>query len=146
MQIGALSAIQFTPYVYNANRISRASMNKISAIPEDVTKQKVDYTGLLSEDARNTNPLKRGTSANFADILSSQMSMSRYHQANLMAQESPASDETKETEPQSGVVVDSVEKNAFTNMNNDAQTQTGPGMNYRMNQAIQAYNMSMGIA
>lgn len=142
MQIGALGAMNYTPYVYNANTLSRASMNKISAIPEDGTKQKVDYSGLVSEQAKNTNPLKRGESANFADIISSQMSMSRYHQANLMAEESDASKIAKETEPQSGVVVDAF-KNESQNMQGE---QMGAGSNYRMNQALQAYNLSMGIA
>ena len=76
-----ISPIGFQPYVYNTNAISRASMDKISAIPEDALASQVD----LGEEQENENPLKPGQSAHFADILVSQMSMSRMNEIRVMS-------------------------------------------------------------
>ncbi len=85
MQIGSIGSVMSMPYVYNTNSVNRASMNPISAIPEDGTKGRVDYKGLVSEDGlESMNPLKRGESRNFADIISSQMALSNQHKAALM--------------------------------------------------------------
>ena len=62
MRIGGVG---MSPYIYNSNMVSSLSMNKISAIPDDVTQQKIDYTDLLSEDLENSNPLSRGQSRDF---------------------------------------------------------------------------------
>lgn len=92
-----ISAVGFTPYIYNTNTISALSMNRIAAIPGDVTEQKIDYTGLTSDESENINPLGIGQSANFMDILSSQMSMSRYHQARIMKDMRPMEEEPFDT-------------------------------------------------
>ncbi len=92
-----ISAVGFSPYIYNTNMISALSMNRIAAIPGDVTEQKIDYTGLTSDESENINPLGIGQSANFMDILSSQMSMSRYHQARIMKDMRPMEEESFDT-------------------------------------------------
>lgn len=143
MQIGAIGAMSFQPYIYNTNSLSRASMNKIEALPEDGARKRIDYTGLVSDEGKNTNPLERGKSANFADIISSQMAMSSYHQANLMPTENASGN--KSTEPQAGVVVDAVKSEEQQSYLGQTGNDDSRSM-YRMNQAISAYNMSMGIA
>lgn len=83
MGIGAIGSAGFNPYIYNTNRVSSASMNRVKRVEEDVTQPSTDYSA-LTDDSLNTNPLKRGESANFADILESQMAMSRMNAARVM--------------------------------------------------------------
>jgi len=70
-----ISGVGFAPYLYNANNISVNSMNRIAPISDDVSRSKVDYSGLISGDSEVQNPLRRGESSNFADILASQMAL-----------------------------------------------------------------------
>ncbi len=58
---GTMSAVQFRPYVYNANTVSAASMNRLSRISDDVLDKKIDYTE-LTDERLNENPLKKGQS------------------------------------------------------------------------------------
>lgn len=83
MGIGAIGSMM-TPYIYNTNSISASSMNRVSAIGDDVTKASTDYSSLTAEETQNINPLKKGESSNFVDILESQMAMSRQNAARLM--------------------------------------------------------------
>lgn len=78
-----IGAISFQPYIYNTNSISSASMNRVKPIEDDVTKASTDYSA-LTDNSQNINPLKRGESANFVDILESQMAMSRQNAARLL--------------------------------------------------------------
>ena len=72
-----ISAVGMVPYYYNTNNVNSNSLNKIAAIDNDTNKNRVDYTGLVNEESNETiNPLARGESKNFADILASQMAMS----------------------------------------------------------------------
>ena len=78
MQIGAIG---FQPYIYNTNAVSSASLNKISAIPNDATAAKTDFSGLVSGET--TNPLKRGESSNFMDILAQQLAQRQSTQSRI---------------------------------------------------------------
>jgi len=78
-----VGAIGFQPYVYNTNSVSRASLNSIKGISEDVLNSKVDYTG-LSTSNDTTNPLKMGSSSNFMEILSSQMELGKSNASRIM--------------------------------------------------------------
>lgn len=79
-----INAIGFQPYIYNTNAISPASMNRVKPIGDDVTKAAAtDYSALYSDDL-NENPLKRGETKNFADILESQLALSRQNAARVM--------------------------------------------------------------
>lgn len=80
MQIGAVA---YQPYIYNTNSISRASMNKIAPIGDDLTTAKTDYSGLL-DDSKNINPLKKGQTADFASLFDMQMQMSIMNQSRIM--------------------------------------------------------------
>lgn len=82
MQIGAIGAAAYNPYIYNTNTVSSASMNKISGIGSDLTSSKTDFGALTSQE--NINPLRRGESLDFAGIIDMQMQMSRMNADRLM--------------------------------------------------------------
>ncbi|MBD5517297.1 MAG: hypothetical protein HDR07_01955 [Lachnospiraceae bacterium] len=115
MTIGAIS---FQPYVYNVNAISPASMNRLSRISDDVLDKKIDYSGLT--EAENENPLKKGQTLNFQDMLAMQMQQGRNSASRIMK---PAQEE-----------ITAYEGNGSAG--NDIS-------NYRMQQAINAYEMFM---
>lgn len=107
MQIGA---VEFQPYVYNANQVSSASLNKISAISDDVVSQKLDYSDLAGE---TTNPLHKGESSNFMDIIAMQMQISSNKAAHIMK-----SDETAiaaESMPTDSVAVEEMDAGSMAN-------------------------------
>lgn len=167
-----ISAVGYQPYIYNTNMVSAVSMNKIAAIPEDVTNQRIDYSGLVEDE--NVNPLGRGQSANFMDILASQMSRGK-NNASLIMKNSPfetvddqhekkVAGVTEEMQEDGAVEMASdlmaniqnagtapmdVFQNHVESMNagvNSAASANGGANLYQMNQAIAAYSMSMGIA
>lgn len=79
MRIGAVG---YSPYVYRVNSVSSSSLSRISPIGEDLLASKTDFSGLskVHQDENVTiNPLKRGETANFADVLAMQMQMGRLH-------------------------------------------------------------------
>lgn len=78
-----IGGIGFQPYIYSTNRISPASMNRVKPVEDDVTESSTDYSS-LTDMSKNINPLHKGESANFVDILESQMAMSRANQARVM--------------------------------------------------------------
>ena len=82
MRIGATT---YPTFIYNTNYISARSMGRVNAIPNDVLKSKIGYTS----SSENTNPLRPGTSKDFAGIVASQMAMGRMHAARIM-KEQPA--------------------------------------------------------
>lgn len=78
-----IGAIGYQPYIYNTNQISPASMNRVKPVEDDVTKPSTDYSA-LTDMSKNINPLQKGESADFADILESQMAMSARNAARVM--------------------------------------------------------------
>ena len=78
-----INAIGFQPYIYNTNSVSTSSLNRVKPVDDDVTKPSTDYSA-LTDMSLNVNPLKKGESANFVDILDSQMAMSRQNAARLL--------------------------------------------------------------
>lgn len=83
MQIGAVG---FSPYIYNANMLSVNSLSKVAPIGQDLVSAKTDFSG-LTEDEININPLKKGQTSNFVDILEMQMQTGRLHAAQIMQPE-----------------------------------------------------------
>lgn len=73
MEIGAIS---FQPYIYNTNSLSKASLGKVSPISDDLLSQKTDFSGLASSE-ENINPLKKGETLHFDDLLEMQMQSGR---------------------------------------------------------------------
>ncbi len=95
MRIGAVGA---SPYIYNTNAVSSASLGKIKGIGNDLTASKSDFSGLSSSVGANENPLKMGETKNFVDIVGMQMQMGRMNASRLFGSEAAAPvTETEET-------------------------------------------------
>lgn len=86
MQIGA---IDFQPFIYNMNQIDAASLNRVRPVPDDINAERTDYSGLLRND-ENTNQLRIGETANFADIIGQQMSLAQQNASRVMVEEDDA--------------------------------------------------------
>ncbi|MBO4900086.1 MAG: hypothetical protein J5509_07325 [Lachnospiraceae bacterium] len=83
--VGAIGSVAYDPYIYNTRQISSASLDAVDRISDDATKGGVDFSGVnKAEEQVNVNPLKKGETANFADVLLSQMTMSQLHQSQLL--------------------------------------------------------------
>lgn len=80
MRIGDVG---FNPFVYNTNYINAQSMNRIAPIDNDVVTSGTDYTSLV-DDLLNENPLQKGETANFADVLAMQFSMAKMNASRLI--------------------------------------------------------------
>lgn len=155
MTVGAIS---FQPYVYNVNAISPASMNKLSRISDNVLDKKTDF----SELAENENPLKKGQTLNFQDMLEMQMQRERSNAARVMKPAEATQEEngaTLETVKTENAAVKFGRENATAAVQPEKETaenaqsvQTavfdGSGAensvsSFRMQQAISAYEMFM---
>lgn len=153
MTIGAIS---FQPYVYNVNAVSPASMNRLSRISDDVLDKKTDYSGL--SQAENENPLRRGQTLDFKGMLEMQMQRGRSNAARIMKPETKAEEPQETAQTQDAAVkferAESAES-AQTQMTTAAENMQTADMNmgngsagsdisnFRMQQAISAYEMFM---
>ncbi|MBE5881597.1 MAG: hypothetical protein E7289_04775 [Lachnospiraceae bacterium] len=77
MGIGAISGFQ--PYVYNTNSVSGSSLNRISAVDNDVTSSHIKPAKTSDYSGETINPLERGETADFAGVLAMQMQMGMNH-------------------------------------------------------------------
>ncbi len=118
-------------------------MNRLSRITDDVLDKKTDYSGLTK--AENENPLKPGQTMDFKGILEMQMQRGRSNASRIMrsaeetkpAEEAMPVEETKPAEEASPV---EELQAADGGMGSGA---TGDITNFRMQQAINAYEMFM---
>ncbi len=154
MTIGAIS---FQPYVYNVNAISPASMNRLSKISDDVLDKKTDYSGLT--EAENENPLKRGQTLDFRGMLEMQMQRGRSNAARIMktgAEEEAGGMQAEQTQDAAvkfeRAAADKPAQDQMTAVTENAQVADGnmesgnsgsDVTNFRMQQAISAYEMFM---
>lgn len=77
----------YPTYIYNTNYVSKKSLGKVDAIPDDALQgSKIGYAG----PSENTNPLRPGTSRDFAGILASQMAMGRMNATRLFRNQASA--------------------------------------------------------
>lgn len=83
--IGGISAPIYNPYIYNTRNVSSASLDSVKRISDDATQGGVDFSKVNEDKPENINPLKKGETVGFADILMSQMSMSSVKQTQLFA-------------------------------------------------------------
>ena len=120
MQIGAIGGMSFMPYIYNTNAMSRASMNKVAAIDDDVTSSKTDFSALTQE---TTNPLKRGESLEFASILGMQMQMGRMNASRLFKEP----EQTEETTQAAGISSEETVSAMMDKIAEKAQESAGTG-------------------
>lgn len=102
MQIGAISGAGYMPYIYNTNTVNKASLNKVSAISDDLLASKTDFSALTNGET--TNPIKRGQSLDFAGIIDMQMQMSRMNASRVMKEPEKAEEVTQAA----GVADDSI--------------------------------------
>lgn len=157
MTIGAIS---FQPYVYNVNAVSAVSMNKLSRISDNVLDKKTEYKGITE----NENPLKKGQTLDFQGLLEMQMQRGRSNAARIMKPMQAEPQETEQTEAatakfdRSGFM-DTVQAQDGQNVEGKQAQETAenvqPAMtametdengdisNFRMRQAISAYEMFM---
>ncbi len=92
-----LGAISFRPYLFNTNTLNRGSLSRISSIGEDLTAGKTDFSA-LSEESENINPLRKGQTVGFADVLAMQMQTGRLSASRLLrpSQEADAAGEPRQ--------------------------------------------------
>lgn len=161
MQVGTIS---FRPYIYNANMLSGSSLSKVSSIGEDLLTGRTDFSALTDEE--NVNPLKKGESSNFVDILEMQMQMGRMNAARIMkpeeeealqaaddaiAQESLESADMEETEEavdvsknENAVSLDGILEDFQPVSSIDEMQSTQPDRNlFIMRRAAEAYEANM---
>ena len=153
MTIGAIS---FQPYVYTVNSISAASMNRLSKISDDVLDKKIDYSELA--EAKNENPLKKGQTLDFQGMLEMQMNRGRNNASRIMK----SVKETAQAEEMTAQEGNTVQAAMTRQADNMARTEAVPAenlqtaamamgsgdtgidiSNFRMQQAISAYEMFM---
>ena len=103
MRIGAVGA---SPYIYNTNAVSSASLGKIKGIGNDLTASKSDFSGLSESVGANENPLRMGETKNFVDIVGMQMQMGRMNASRVM-----------DVDP----FADQAVRNVYENMNDGAR-------------------------
>lgn len=83
MRIGAVSFQMYQPYIYNTNTVNSNSLSKVKPISDDLLSSGTDFSGMTEED-QNLNPLKRGETVNFADVIAMQMQMGRMNADKIM--------------------------------------------------------------
>lgn len=149
MTIGALGAYGFQPYVYNTNAVSSASMNKLSKISDDVLDKKIDYSE-LADESKNVNPLKKGQTLDFQEMLQMQMQRGQNNAARIMKpseqtkEEEAAQDSDAATLQVDQAAAETAEVAASGNAAVMADANSGnSNINYQMQQAINAYEMFM---
>ena len=162
--MSAMSAVSFRPYVYNANTVNAASMNKLSRISDDVLDKKIDYSE-LADESLNENPLKKGQTLDFQGILDMQMRRGQNVAAKIMkpmeaeaGSVKNAAEELTQQTTGAGSVEDMVlarfdltgaeamrpEEEAAVETDAEAAADAGGGnINYQMQQALRAYEMFM---
>lgn len=158
--MSAVNAVSYRPYVYNANTVNAASMNKLSRISDDVLDKKIDYCE-LADESLNENPLKKGQTLNFQSILDMQMRQGQSAAARIMrpvskvmgavqgtAQEAAgqvrSADPAEDRFAASGAENEKAIAAAAVEADADLAADAGGGnINYQMQQALRAYEMFM---
>lgn len=73
MGVGAITGFQ--PYIYNTNTVSASSMNRISAVDNDVSSSHIKPATSADYAQETVNQLERGETSDFAGVLAMQMQM-----------------------------------------------------------------------
>lgn len=108
MGVGGISSIPvaYPSYIYNTNRVSAKSMDKVQAISDDALASSVGY-----DSGKNENPLKMGETKDFMSIINSQMAMSQANAARIMQpvpEQEKAVEEIVANEPEQTQETDSI--------------------------------------
>lgn len=153
---GSVNALSFRPYVYNTNSVSAASMNKLSRISDDVLDKKIDYSE-LTDESLNENPLKKGQTLNFQDMLDMQMRRGQNNAARIMRpmgtvqgaeeEEVPAQTAAGADTDAASARFDAKEVQAEETVEaagaDEASGAGSDNISYQMQQALRAYEMFM---
>lgn len=83
MRIEAIGFQIYQPYIYKTNAVSGNSLSRVKPIGDDLLASKTDFSG-MTEEEETLNPLRRGETANFADVLAMQMQMGRMNADRIM--------------------------------------------------------------
>lgn len=140
----------YTAYVYNPNVVGANSMNKLSKIPDDVLAKKTDYSETVAKE-ENQNPLKKGQTIDFENVLARQMQQGQNRAAKILpngiapveqkAEEEATQATAKKQSENTMPAVAAVEANGAENATGAAFDNNSPNM--QMQRAIQAYEMFM---
>ncbi|MCH5255062.1 MAG: hypothetical protein J1F41_09055 [Lachnospiraceae bacterium] len=140
----------YTAYVYNPNVVGANSMNKLSKIPDDVLAKKTDYSETVAKE-ENQNPLKKGQTIDFENVLARQMQQGQNRAAKILpngiapveqkAEEEATQVTAKKQSENTMPAVAAVEANGAENATGAAFDNNSPNM--QMQRAIQAYEMFM---
>ena len=133
MRIGAAD---FQPYIYNTNYVSGNSLGRVSAVGDPFT-SKTDYSELLDESL-NENPLRKGETSNFMDILQMQLYTGRMNASRVLK---PAGEAVGIQMP-----AENEDKKKEEDFSRELQRRTDEMQNrnlYRMQKAAQAYGFNM---
>ena len=84
MRIGAIGFQTYQPYIYNTNTVSGNSLSRVKPIGDDLLSSGTDFSGMTDEEQQNLNPLRRGETVNFADVIAMQMQMGRMNADKIM--------------------------------------------------------------
>ncbi|MDE6881480.1 MAG: hypothetical protein K2P48_00005 [Lachnospiraceae bacterium] len=149
---GAMNAVSFRPYVYNANTVNSASMNKLSRISDNVLDKKIDYNE-LTDESLNENPLKKGQTLDFQGMLDRQMRRGQNIAARIMR---PMEAEDMDAAAGTAQMTGGTEAAARFDLSETEEVQaveeraaeaaadgSGGNINYQMQQALRAYEMFM---
>lgn len=71
MGVGAIGSVGMSGYIYNPNRVTSKSLDKIQRISDDVLDGKLDVQNEMAQE--NENPLKMGATKDFEAVLEAQM-------------------------------------------------------------------------
>lgn len=83
MRIGSIGFQTYQPYIYNTNTLSRNSLSRVKPIGDDLLASGTDFSG-MTEEEENLNPLRKGETLHFADVIAMQMQMGRMNADKIM--------------------------------------------------------------
>lgn len=156
MRIGAVGFQIYQPYIYNTNTVRGNSLSKVKPISDDLLSSKTDFSGMTDEEQQNLNPLRRGETVNFADVIAMQMQMGRMNADKIMrpAEKTVAATEVSVSGLDSRRVAEDADIKAERVMDAEGEDrvaedgestrlmQTGASL-YQMQHAAFAYQMNM---
>lgn len=156
MRIGAVGFQMYQPYIYNTNTVSGNSLSRVKPIGDDLLSSGTDFSGMTDEEQQNINPLRRGETVNFADVIAMQMQMGRMNADKIMkpAEKTAAAAEVSAAEPNNskapedaGIkaerMIDAAREDRPAENGEAARLmQTGASL-YQMQHAAFAYQMNM---
>lgn len=154
MRIGGIGNV-YPNFVYNTNEVSSNSLNKLSKISDDVLDKKINYEAKNTEE--NQNPLRKGETKDFQNILAKQMQEGQNRAAAILPFGLAPSEETKTTaqvtKPEAGQGAKETENTETARTENissisETQEQNRQEQNmvsYQMQRAMQAYEMFMAV-